>query len=317
MNLFNRAVRIFLIVFGVIGAAIAGVSWFFSRMVLSPPRTPIVPPADDLPIEPVQFPAAQDGLRIAGWYVPQARGKKAPVMIIVHGWPWNRTGEDKTDWMGRLLKAEAVDLVSLARTMHKDGYGVLMFDLRNHGESAGTLGGITFGLMESLDLLGAIEYLNTRGDVDMDRIGVAGFSMGANTAIFAASRSDKIKAIAAVQPTTPMTFARRLSAYMAGPLGAPVLMLVNLFIKAFQGTPLEDIDVAEAASKTGSTPILYIQGAGDQFGSVDDVQSMAARTPNLVDVIIPAEAGHRYEGYLYALNNPEILRSYFNEYLNK
>ncbi|MEM8857116.1 MAG: alpha/beta fold hydrolase [Chloroflexota bacterium] len=317
MNVFNRAVRIFLIIVSVISAGIAAVSWFLSRMILSPPRSPVVLPTDDIPIEKVQFPAAQDGLRISGWYLPQARGEKAPVMIIVHGWPWNRTGEDNQDLMGRLVQAERVDLMALARSFHKDGYGVMMFDLRNHGESAGTVGGITFGLMESLDLLGAIEYLNSRSDVDMDKIGVAGFSMGANTALFAASRSEKIKAIAAIQPTTPTVFAKRMSAYMAGPLGAPILMLSNLFIKAFHGTPLEDIDLMEAASKTGKTPVLYIQGAGDQFGSVDDVQSMAARTPSLVDVIIPAEASNRYEGYLYAINNPEILRSYFGEYLNK
>ncbi|MEM9776503.1 MAG: alpha/beta fold hydrolase [Chloroflexota bacterium] len=317
MNLFNRAIRIFLIIAGIVGGAIAAASWFFSRIILAPPRSPVMAPQGDTPLESVQFPAAQDGVRVAGWYMPQARGEKAPVMILVHGWPWNRTGENRQDWIGRMIKAKHVDLLSLAKVFHQDGYGVLMFDLRNHGESASVAGGISFGVMESLDLLGAINYLGTRGDVDMDRIGVAGFSMGANTAIFAANQTDQIKAIAAIQPTSPMTFARRFAQYLAGPFGQPILFMANLWVKIFGGTPLEDVNLNEAANKAGNTPILYIQASGDQFGSVEDVQSMAAATPHLVDIIVAANTSNRYDGYLYAIDNPEILRSYFGEYLKK
>ena len=318
MNLFNRALRIFLIVTAVIGGAITACAWFFSRLILSPPAMPVEAPADgDLPLEPIHFPANQDGLRIAGWFLPQKEGEKPPVMILVHGWPWNRAGEDRKDWAGRLIKAEKVDILSLAQKFHQDGYAVLLYDMRNHGESAHTDGGITFGMTEALDLLGAISWLEKRGDVDMGRIGVTGFSMGANTAIYTLSHTDQIKAIVAIQPTTPLLFAQRFARYLAGPFGALIAWLGNFFVKAFGGTPLEDVDMVAAAANTGATPVLYIQSAGDPFGSVDDVQSMAAVTPNLVDVIIAAEADGRYAGYNYAISNPEILLSYFGEYLNR
>ncbi|MFK7801531.1 MAG: alpha/beta hydrolase family protein [Anaerolineae bacterium] len=316
MNLFNRALRIFLIVTAIIGSVIAACAWFFSRLILSPPAVDVDLPVDDLgSFETIHFPASQDGLRIAGWFLPQKKGEKAPVMILVHGWPWNRTGEDRQDWTRNLIKAEKVDLVKLARNFHQDGYAVLMYDMRNHGESAHTDGGVTFGMTEALDLLGALSWLECRSDVDMERVGVTGFSMGANTAIFTASHTDQIKAIAAVQPTTPLPFARRLTTYLAGPFGMLVLWLGNLFVKAFGGTPLEDVDMVAAAANAGKTPILYIQSAGDAFGSVEDVQAMGAVTPNVVDVIVAAEAESRYGGYTYAINNPEILLSYFKEYL--
>lgn len=319
MNLFNRALRIFLIVSAVVSGVIAVLAWIFSRLILAPPAVGVaVPAADDqTPLEVVHFPANQDGLRIAGWFLPQKHSESAPVMILIHGWPWNRTGEDRKDWIGNLIKAEKVDLLNLAKSFHKDGYAVLMYDMRNHGESAHTNGGVTFGTTESLDLLGALAWLGCRSDVDMGRIGVTGFSMGANTAVFALSHTDQIKAVAAIQPTTPLPFARRLATYLAGPFGIPVVWLGNFFIKAFGGTALEDIDMVAAAAKTGQTPVLYIQAAGDPFGSVDDVQSMGAVTPNLVDVIIAANADGRYAGYNYAINNPEILLSYFGEYLNR
>lgn len=317
MNLFNRALRIFLIVAAAVGGAIAAAAWFFSRLILSPPAVPVDTPADsDLPLEPVYFPASQDGLRIAGWFLPQKKGEQSPVIILVHGWPWNRTGEDRRDWGSRLAKAEKVDLLSLAGKFHQNGYAVLMYDMRNHGESAHTDGGVTFGMTESLDLLGAIDWLDRRDDVDSGRIGVTGFSMGGNTLLYTLSHTEKIRAAVAIQPTTPQLFARRFANYLAGPFGGPIAWLSNFFVKMAGGTPLEDVDVVAAAAHTGSTPLLYIQAAGDPFGSVDDVQAMAAVTPNLVDVIIAAEGDGRYVGYTYAINNPEILLSYFGEYLS-
>ena len=320
MNLFNRALRLFLIITAVISSGIAACAWIFSRLILSPPAVPIPSPnqsSTPLPLEEVHFPASQDGLRISGWFLPQKRGKKSPVMILVHGWPWNRTGEDRKDWLGNLIKAEKVDLLKLAHDFHKDGYGVLLYDMRNHGESASTNGGVTFGVTEALDLLGAINWLGTRSDTDMEKIGVTGFSMGANTALFAATHTDRIKAIAAVQPTTPLLFARRFATYLTGPFGMPVVWLGNFFVKLFGGMPLEDIDLMSAVPHIKDTPILYLQGAGDPFGSVDDVQSMGAVTPELVDVIIATETDSRYAGYTYAVEHPEIVLSYFRDYLNR
>ena len=317
MNLYNRAIRIFLIIFSAVAGFVVTCAWYISRLILSPPRLPVaLPLGSDMPVEQVQFPAVQDGLRIAGWLLPQARGEKAPAMIIVHGWPQNRLGEDRTDITGQILKAEKLDYMSLAQAFHQDGYAVLMFDLRNHGQSAGSAGGVTFGLSESLDLLGAIDYLGSRSDIDMERIGVTGFSMGGNTTLYALSRTDQIKAAAVIQPTTPKLFSHRLATYLTGPLGIPIIWVANMIVKLLGGTALEDIDIVQAASQAGKTPVLYIQGAGDQYGSLADVEAMAAATPNLVDLVVAADAENRYQGYTYALHNPEILRSYFQEHLN-
>lgn len=316
MNLFRRSIRIFLIVAALVGTFIGGMAWFLSRLVLSPPKLPVaLPPPSEVSVETIGFPAVQDGIRLSGWILPQARGEKAPTIILVHGWPWNRLGEDRQDFTRQLLKAERVDLFKLAKSLHADGYAVMMFDLRNHGESALASGGVTFGLTERLDLLGAIQALGNRSDIDMERIGVVGFSMGANTLLCALGHTDQIKAAVAVQPTTPEIFAGRLTRYMAGPLGLPIHWAASFMIKWFGGMPLEDVDIMQAASQAGQTPVLYVQSAGDQFGSLDDVQAMAAVTPNTVDLLVPPDGENRYDGYTYVINNPEILRSYFREYM--
>lgn len=127
----------------------------------------------DLPYESVTFPA-RDGLQIAGWYVPSQNGA---AVILSHSHSTHR----------------AVSL-PVAAMLAEAGYGVLLIDLRAHGESEGEL----FTLWQAGDdVLGAVDYLHTRADVDANRIGVWGFSAGAAASVHAAAQSDAIRGVVA------------------------------------------------------------------------------------------------------------------------
>jgi len=76
--------------------------------------------------------------------------------------------------------------------------GVLLFDLRAHGESDGEL--LPFGEKEAEDLVGAAAFLQTRPDVDPERIGAMGLSLGAQVSILGAASSDTIQAVVADGP---------------------------------------------------------------------------------------------------------------------
>ena len=73
------------------------------------------------------------------------------------------------------------------------GYGVLLFDRRGEGASEGDPN--IFGWVGDRDLDAAAGYLQSRPDVDPDRIGGIGFSVGGEMLIHAAAHSDAFKAI--------------------------------------------------------------------------------------------------------------------------
>ncbi len=75
----------------------------------------------------------------------------------------------------------------------RHGYGVLLFDRRGEGESEGDWN--VFGWQGERDLHAAVDFLRTRPDVDPNRIGGIGRSVGGEMLIAAAAQSDAFKAI--------------------------------------------------------------------------------------------------------------------------
>jgi uncharacterized protein len=118
--------------------------------------------------EEVQF-TTSDGLLLQGWYVPS---KNRAAVISFPG----RSGT-------RLQ----------ARMLARHGYGVLLFDRRGEGESEGDWN--VFGWKGERDLHAAVRFLQTRADVDPDRIGGIGRSVGGEMLIGAAAESDAFKAV--------------------------------------------------------------------------------------------------------------------------
>jgi alpha-beta hydrolase superfamily lysophospholipase len=232
---------------------------------------------------------------------------------MVHGWPWNRLGEAATDILSSLNGSTPVDLLRMAHALHTDGYHVLMFDLRNHGES-GSAPPVTFGWQEMKDLLGALAYVNGRSEVDPNRIAAIGFSMGANTVLYTLPQTRQIQAAVAVQPTSVAVFADRFATDMLGVLGKVVLPLTEVMYQMAGGLPFADLRPSAAASGAGETPVLYVQGSGDKWGSMADVSQIAAVTPRPSGPLFP-DTTHRYEGYQYVVDNPKIVLAFFEQHL--
>ncbi|MBP7998375.1 MAG: alpha/beta fold hydrolase [Chloroflexi bacterium] len=316
VTVFSRVLRLFLFLIGLLAGLVVTIAFFFARRLVKPPRERLwASPADlGMVYEPVHFPA-RGGIRLSGWFVPAqgATGSPRPTVILVHGFPWNRLGAAADDPISRLEGSSPVNLLRLAFSLYQAGYHVLMFDLRNHGESAAA-SPATIGVQETDDLLGALDFLSGRADVDKARIGAIGFSMGANTILYTLPHTEQIKAVIAVQPTSVDVFTRGYAWHLLGPLSKVVLPLVQLFYHWAGGLRFEQIKPAYAAAHSGRTPILYVQGTGDAWGSVDDVLDMVAVTPYAVDPLI-VETQHRYHGYQYIINRPEIALSFFQDYL--
>ena len=117
--------------------------------------------------EEVSF-TSSDGLRLKGWFV---QSKNGATVISFPG----RKGSRKP-----------------ARMLVRHGYGVLLFDRRGEGESEGDPN--LYGWRGTRDLRGAISYLESRSDVDPDRIGAIGLSVGGEMLLQAAAESDDFEA---------------------------------------------------------------------------------------------------------------------------
>jgi uncharacterized protein len=119
-----------------------------------------------------------DDLTLAGWFTPPQNGA---TIILLHGYGGNRTA-----------------MIWHAQTLVKAGYGVLMYDERASGESAGQRR--SYGWEDPLDVGGALRYLGSRPEADPQRIAIAGCSMGAQIALQAAARYPDLKAVWADGP---------------------------------------------------------------------------------------------------------------------
>lgn len=120
------------------------------------------------PHENVSF-TTSDGLRLKGWFVPSKNG------ATVISFP-GRKGPQKP-----------------ARLLVGEGYGVLLFDRRGEGESDGDPNAL--GWRGTRDLDAAIAYLRSRPDVDPNRIGGVGMSVGGEMMLQAAAQNDDFKAV--------------------------------------------------------------------------------------------------------------------------
>ena len=143
--------------------------------ITHPPRFAVsVTPADvGIDYEEVRFPTT-DGVNLAGWYIPSRNGA---AVIAIHGGDGNRT-----------------HMVCHMEVLAREGFGVLAFDLRAHGESGGEF---FMAANASLDVQAAVSYLQSREEVEPQRIGGVGLSLGGMVLIQGAAATPAIRAVIA------------------------------------------------------------------------------------------------------------------------
>jgi uncharacterized protein len=158
-----------LITAGVVALAVAVLFPFSIGYVVTHAARAHVAAADlGAPYETVEF-TTSDGLLLRGWYIPSTNG--AAVISV----PGRASAQER------------------AKMLARHGYGVLVFDRRGEGESQGDPNG--FGWQGERDIHAAVAFLQARPDVDPERIGGIGLSVGGEMMIEAAAESNALKAI--------------------------------------------------------------------------------------------------------------------------
>jgi dipeptidyl aminopeptidase/acylaminoacyl peptidase len=85
--------------------------------------------------------------------------------------------------------------VKTARKLALAGLAVLRFDFRGSGESEGNFFNMTIS-GEIEDALASLDFLSQQPEVNKNRLGVLGLSMGGFVASYAAARNSRVKALA-------------------------------------------------------------------------------------------------------------------------
>jgi fermentation-respiration switch protein FrsA (DUF1100 family) len=175
----RRALRVPVVLVLVLVVFYLGISWKYADGVTRVTRDPLkkTPAYVEATHEDVSFKSLDpDALTLRGWWFP-APSKATKAVVMVHGKDQNRI--DSSFDPGRI-----------ARALLADGWSVLLFEMRGHGESEGLRWGL--GEYEPGDILAAIDFAATKLGVPRSRVATIGESMGGGSVLMTVGRDPSI-----------------------------------------------------------------------------------------------------------------------------
>ena len=208
--------------------------------------------------EEVRFPT-DNNKSLYGWWIPAEKdAKHAPTLILVHGWSRN---------LGRMLR--------YIQHLQPLNYNLLAFDARHHGSSDKDDHASMYKF--GRDVKAATQYSLSR-DIDPDRIGVIGLSIGGAGSTYAAAIEPAIKAVVTVgAPAHPVDVMQHefkkhhIPAFLWWLILKQIEMKIGVKYEHF--APVNNIAKAEAS-------FLVIHGENDDvvLPSQGEKMNAAART---------------------------------------
>jgi hypothetical protein len=225
-------------------------------------REPIGPPPDRL-FAPVTFPAS-DGLQLTGWYAPSRNG--AAVLLV-------------SSAAGDRLRA-----VPHAQMLARRGYGVLLYDARGSGDSAGSPNG--YGWDWHRDVDGALDFLDRRRDVAPGRIGALGLSTGADVILEVAAHDRRVGAVVADGATLRSLADVPPDQVLDRILMTPLMATVQLLSGSDPGPPL-----VRSVARVAPTPLLLI-ASGSIAPEIDINRSFAEAAGAPVELWLIPDGDH-------------------------
>ncbi len=260
---------------------------------LHPPRLPVEGSPRDVALDEYQDVSftTTDGLVLRGWYIPSRNGA---ALILGHGQAANRT---------QLLPEAAI--------FAQHGYGVLLFDWRTHGESDGEVGSL--GYREVQDLQAAIDLVAARPDVDSERIGALGFSMGAAVVTEVAARDTRLKAVvieAAFPTLAEMIRFRTRDLAILGPIAT--------WWGEWQiGAEVDQVRPVHEICRISPRPVLLIYGSQDEMLPPDSAEQMFAAACEPKELWLIEGAGHGGYHQLVPQEYARRLLAFFDQALSR
>ena len=295
-------------------------TYFIADSIIHMNRQPVPKNPGDygMNFENIEF-KASDGVNIKGWLIP---GNKNKLIVITHVGGLTKYGSTVAYKNLSKLYHKEIEFLKTAQHLHKEGYWVLMFDFRNHGESGPDpnkgIGGV--GLKEYQDVVAAMDYISGRDDIKEANIGFVSFCMGANATIIAMSKNpevfSRVKCLFAVQPISMEVFVRTYIGKFVTHTGAKLLMPIIKKWVVWRGAYLLNKMSPREYARNIKVPTMYVQAKNDPWTELSDIQGFYKDTPdNPKDFFWIENTKHRFETYSYFQTRPEKMLEWLRKWL--
>ncbi|MEL6820541.1 MAG: alpha/beta hydrolase [Calditrichota bacterium] len=287
-----------------------------SNLMIKPGKSPVFETPDKygLQYEDVTF-KAKDGVLLSGWLL---EGRSDKVIIQSHfGVQCSRCGytQEGKGLMKNALWTGDIHFLEQAKYLVDAGYSVLMYDLRNHGNSGeGSTPWVTWGQDERKDVLAAVDFIASHPKYSGASIGLLSICMGGASTTFAyglepeMKKHNNIKAIIAVQPLTYDYFVKAM--------GMPQFLINsgNRFNESQRGVNLTG-DSFLPYAKDISVPTLVIQNENDPMTNMGMVNRYFSDLTVEKELLLLDLEKKRGAAYDWLGKNPEKILSWFGKYV--
>jgi len=291
-----------------------------ANMMIKPGSSPVfdIPSDYGLDYEDVTF-KAKDGVELSGWLI---KGSSNKIVIQSHfGVQCSRSGF--TPKNKGLIKAygEDIHFLNQAKYLVEAGYSVLMYDFRNHGNSAkGKIPWVTWGKEEAKDVVAAVDFISNHSTYKDASIGLLSICMGAGSSTVAYGLNDglknyeNVKAMIAVQPLTYEKFVKAF--------GIPNFMLKSGNKEIKKRTNINFMESSFVPNvKDISVPTLVIQNENDPMTDknlIENYYNDLQVEKKMLWVDMPKHKNNmhnRLEGYNWLGKNSKEVLSWFGKHL--
>jgi len=237
----------------------------------------------------------EGGKSLHGWWIAAERkteqAASSPVIVITHGWG-----------------ANAEMMLPLAEPFLAQGWNVLLFDVRNHGDSDGD--GPSSLPKFAADTASAVNWLRQRPKLHSGEIILVGHSVGAAAVLLTAARlserghdergeaeqggAERKEPPTAVISISSFAHPEWLMRRYLGRLPLPgwLVNLVLAYVQRVIGFRFEDIAPVNTLRRV-SCPVLLVHGSSDRVIPVSDFRALKRLNParNISELLIDG-AGH-------------------------
>jgi uncharacterized protein len=226
----------------------------------------------------------EDNVRLSAWYTPPRNGA---VILVAHGY-----GASRPEHYHALFASH--------------GYGVIAWDFRAHGESAGEFSSL--GYYEVLDAKAALDFALSQPEVE--HVGAWGGSMGAVTMIRAAAQYPEIEALVADSPF--ITLEEEMDLRVPFPV---LRSLIRFFAEREAGVTVASVRPADDIARISPRPVLIIQGMGDGMVPIDSAERLYEAAGEPRQLWTEKDVPHLNMYTFYKTRYTKRVLKFFDEYL--
>lgn len=197
---------------------------------------------------------------LSGWWVP-GRSAASPAVVVVHG--------------GGACMKDHVALLH-AGMLRRAGFGVLLFDQRDMGDSARQDGRWAAGTEEYLDVLGARDWVVATQGLPASKVGLMGNSGGAMAVVIAAGKDPTVAAAWEDSGIADLGLAIREEIEFRGlPDAVNLFVPGGLLIGKLVGYDPMSISYLDMAAAIGTRPFAIAHGEQDPKSLVHHATDLA------------------------------------------